>query len=252
MRVLVTGGTGVVGTGLIPELLTRGHAVRLLARGADDAVREWPAGVESCRADVTRPEELIGVADDCDAVVHVSGIVAEVPPDVTYERVNAGGTRNLLAEAVRAGLPKFVFISSLGADRGGSAYHVSKREAEVSVSRYAGQWVVLRSGNVYGPGDEVISKFLSMLRTLPAVPVIGNGLHEFQPIWYADLGKAIARAVESDVAPGTYELAGADTTSPNDLLSRLERLTDRHPIRIPVPEFLASLATKIANLTGLS
>ena len=175
-----------------------------------------------------------------------------MPPDVTYERVNVGGTRNLLAEAVRAGLPKFVFISSLGADRGGSAYHVSKREAEVSVSRYAGQWVVLRSGNVYGPGDEVISKFLSMLRTLPAVPVIGNGLHEFQPIWYADLGKAIARAVESDVAPGTYELAGADTTSPNDLLGRLERLTDRHPIRIPVPEFLASLATKIANLTGLS
>ena len=194
MRVLVTGGTGVIGAGLIPELLAGGHRIRLLARGAEEASREWPAAVESFQADVTHGGELRGAADGCDAVVHITGIVAETPPEITFERVNVGGTRNLLKEASRAGQPKFVFISSLAAERGASAYHKSKRDAEALVREYGGPWVILRPGNVYGPGDEVISQLLSMQRTLPAIPMIGSGTHNFQPIWYIDLGKAIRRA----------------------------------------------------------
>ena len=252
MRVLVTGGTGVIGEGLIPELLSRGHEVRLLTRGAGDAVREWPRGVEPFSADLTQPEQLTGAADNCDCIIHISGIVDESPPDVTYEKVNVGGTRHLLAEAGRAGDPKFVFISSLGADRGLSDYHVSKRAAEALVEKYGGPWVIIRSGNVYGPGDDVISKLLSMLRTLPAVPVIGDGKHEFQPVWHADLGKAIARAVEGDIATGVYEVSGSDKTSADDLLNRLEQITDRHPIRIPVPEFLANIGLQVAAAAGVS
>ena len=252
MRTLVTGGTGVIGEGLIPELLAAGHQVRLLTRGADDAAREWPAGVESYSADVTRPEQLIGAADGCDAVVHISGIIEEAPPEVTYKKVHVGGTRNLVVEATRAGHPKFILISSLGADRGSSAYHASKRDAESIVQRYGGAWAILRPGNVYGPGDDVISKLLTMVRTLPVVPVIGSGDHEFQPIWYADLGKAITRALDADVNPGVYELAGAEATSPNDVLSRLERITGRHPMRVPVPEFLTSVTTKVAGAAGVS
>lgn len=252
MRVLVTGGSGVIGEGLIPELLNRGYQVRLLTRGADDDVKEWPQGVESFAADVTHAEQLSGAADDCDAIVHITGIVAEAPPDVTYDLVNVGGTRNILAEASRAGRPKFVFISSLGTDRGSSAYHASKREAEAIVRQYGGPWIILRAGNIYGPGDDVISKLLSMLRTLPAVPVIGDGGHAFQPVFYTDLGKAIARAVERDIAPDAYELAGTDVTSPNDVIERLERITGRHPMRLPIPEFLANVATKLAGVTGIS
>lgn len=251
MRVLVTGGSGVIGEGLIPHLLERGHLVRLLTRGADAAAREWPDAVESFAADVSHPEQLVGAANGCDAVVHVTGIIAEQPPDVTFERVNVGGTRNLLIECGRAGLPRFVFISSLAAERGSSEYHASKRAAEALVRGYAGAWVILRPGNVYGPGDEVISQLLNMHRTLPIIPVIGAGDQSFQPIWYLDLGQAIARAVEADVPGGVYEVCGDDVTTPNQILSQFETLTGRTPARVPVPEFLAAATTRVADTIGL-
>jgi nucleoside-diphosphate-sugar epimerase len=251
MRVLVTGGSGVIGEGLIPELIGRGHQVRLLTRGADDAAREWPDEVTSFAADVTAPEQLVGAADGCDAVVHISGIIGEQPPDVTFEKVNVGGTRNVLAECARAGLPKLIFISSLAAERGSSAYHASKREAESLVRAYAGPWIILRPGNVYGPGDDVISQLLNMHRTLPAIPVIGAGDQPFQPIWYRDLGKAVAEAVDREIAPGAYEVAGTEVTTPNEILSCFEQLTGRTPLRVPVPEFLAALTTRVADTVGM-
>ena len=251
MRVLVTGGSGVIGEGLIPELIERGHEVRLLTRGADDAAREWPDEVTSFTADVTHPEQLVGAADGCDAVVHITGIIAEEPPDITFEKVNVGGTRNLLNECARAGLPKLIFISSLAAERGSSPYHASKREAEALVRAYAGPWIILRPGNVYGPGDDVISQLLSMHRTLPAIPLIGAGDQPFQPIWYRDLGEAIAEAVDRDIAPGAYEVAGTEVTTPNEIINCFEELTGRAPLRVPVPEFLAGLTTRVADTVGM-
>ena len=136
MRILVTGGSGVVGVGTVTELVHRGHEVRLLARHARDDARQWPNSVTPLEGDVTDPASIGGAADECDAVLHIVGIVEEAPPAVTFERVNVGGTRNMLAEAQRAGVRRFVYVSSLGAPEGKSAYHRSKREAERLVSEF--------------------------------------------------------------------------------------------------------------------
>src|SRR3954465_13933924 len=100
MRVLVTGGTGVIGNGVIPQLTASGHTVRLLSRHADHDAAQFKS-VEPITGDVSDAQSLGGAADGCDVIVHVAGIVAETP-DATFERVNVGGTRNLLAEAQRA------------------------------------------------------------------------------------------------------------------------------------------------------
>jgi NADH dehydrogenase len=252
MRVLVTGGTGVIGEGVLPALLSRGHTVRLLTRHADEDVREWPEGVEPFRADITTPAHLKGAADKCDAIIHITGIVAETPPSLTFDRVNVGGTKNVLTEATRAGVPRFVFVSSLGADRGTSAYHQSKREAEQLVGEYSGSWAIVRPGGVYGPGDEVMSMLLKMHRTLPVIPVIGLGDQEFQPIFYADLGEALATAAERDDLTGIFEIAGEDVTTPAEVLRHLAALTGRQPIPIPVPEFIANIAVQMADAAGIS
>lgn len=53
MKVLLIGGTGVIGEGVVPELLARGHSVRLASRRADEHAQEWPERVEALAADVT-------------------------------------------------------------------------------------------------------------------------------------------------------------------------------------------------------
>lgn len=251
MTVLVTGGSGVIGEGVVAALLEHDAHVRVLTRHAERDARRWPDRVEPFPADVTEPGQLPGAADGCEAIVHVTGIVAETPPENTFQRVNVDGTRHLLSEATRSGRPRFVFISSLGADRGASDYHASKRAAEELVRGYDGEWIILRPGNVYGPGDDVISLLLNMHRTLPALPVIGTGRHPFQPIWYRDLGEAVARAVTRPIAKGTYALAGSEVTTPEDVLDHFERLTGRAPMRVPVPEAVAGVATWLSQAAGV-
>jgi NADH dehydrogenase len=252
MKVLVAGGTGVVGEGAVLELVRAGHVVRLLARGAEAAAKEWPKGVEPFAADVTDVASLRGAADGCDAVVQITGVVDERPPEVTYDLVNVEGTRHVVAEAERAGVGRFVYVSSLGAERGSSDYHRSKRKAEAVVRASALEWVIRRPGNVYGPGDEVISTYLKMFRVFPAVPVVGDGRQPFQPVWYRDLGVAIAKAVDTpDLGGRTLEIAGGDTTTMQDLADRFERITGRQPTRVPIPETLASIGIDAASVLGV-
>jgi NADH dehydrogenase len=252
MQILVTGGSGVVGVGAVTELVRRGHAVRLLARHARDDARQWPNGVTPHEGDVTDPASIAGAAEGCDAVLHVAGIVEESPPTVTFARVNVGGTRNMLAEAQRAGVRRFVYVSSLGAPDGASGYHRSKREAERLVTQFAGNWTICRPGNVYGPGDEQISVMLRLVRGVsPLMPTIGSGDQRFQPIWWEDLARALATVVErDDLAGRELELAGAETTSQNDLHERMSRVTGREVLSITVPEMLASLGAKAVSMIG--
>jgi uncharacterized protein YbjT (DUF2867 family) len=251
MRLLVTGGTGLIGEGVIPCLLAAGHDVRILSRGACEDARQWPEHVEAFPADVADCASLAGAADGCHAVVHIVGIAKETR-DKTFAAINVDGTRNVVAEAERAGARRLVFMSSLGADRGKSEYHRSKRAAEEIVRGFKGGWVILRPGKVYGPGDEAISMLLGMVRTLPIVPVVAAGDQNFQPIWYRDLGAAVAKVIEMEHLSGvTLEIAGNDVTTTDDILDRLSKLTGKSPPRLGVPSVVVSIGARVADLLGV-
>ncbi|MGV3772955.1 MAG: complex I NDUFA9 subunit family protein [Verrucomicrobiales bacterium] len=251
MRILVTGGTGVIGCGLLPELLKAGHEVRILSRGADKAVQDYPQGVSGFPCDITDPESLAGAAEGCEAVIHITGIVEETPPAATFQAVNVEGTRNIMVEAIRAGARKFIYLSSLGTDHGKSPYHQSKREGESIVRAFPGEWTILRPGNVYGPHDDVISTLLKMVRSLPAVPIVDGGDQPFQPIWHQDLAKAISQTV---TMPGLHgrilELAGCDITTTTEIIDKLCQVTSRKPVKIGFPSWLAQLGVKVAEKVG--
>ena len=251
MRVLVTGGTGVVGRATVDALLARGHELRLMSRNAQDDVKEWKDRVEAFPGDISNETEVRGAADGCEAVVHLTAIVAESPPDVTFEKVNVSGTRNVVREAEHAGVRRFLYVSSLGADRGESPYHRSKLRGEEVARTFDGSWTIIRLANVYGDGDEQISLILKMVRSLPAVPVIAGGDRPFQPIWADDAGVALALAAErDDLAGRVLELAGPERTTFDGIVERLARITRRDPLRLPVPVPLASIALRAANALG--
>jgi NADH dehydrogenase len=252
MRILVTGGTGTVGEAAVTELARRGHDVRLLSRSARDDAGDWPAHVTGVDGDIGDAAQLSGAADGCDAVLHLAAVERESPPEATFQRVNVDGTRHVLAEAARAGVRRFVYVSSLGAERGSTDYHASKREAEALVRASGLDWTICRVGSVYGPGDDVISVLLIWMRTLPAVPVIDDGDQPFQPVAAADLARALAACVERDDLGGrVLALAGAERTSMNDVVQRLGTIIGRDPVRVPIPHILASLGLKAARQLGM-
>ena len=252
MHVLVTGGTGLVGKAAVTHLLRRGHTVRLFAVDATEVAAEWPSGVEPRDGDIGSDESVREIARGCDAVLHVIGIVAENPPKVTFENINVAGTRRVVREAESAGVRRLVYVSSLGADTGESGYHRSKKAGEEVVRAFRGDWLIVRPGNVYGPGDEVISLMLKIVRASPVFPVVGDGEQEFQPIWVEDLGEALAVAVErDDLAGQVLELAGTERTTTNDLVDRFAEITGTTPRRLPVPEWIAGAGAKAAEAIGI-
>jgi uncharacterized protein YbjT (DUF2867 family) len=252
MHVLVTGGTGLVGRAAVNSLISRGHTVRLMSRHAERDAQQWEEGVEAHQGSVASDDDVRGAAEGCEAVLHVAGVVDEDPPQVTFEEINVEGTRRMVRESERAGVRRFIYVSSLAAERGSSDYHRSKAAGEEATRAFRGNWLIVRPGNVYGPGDEVISTLLGMVRKLPAVPVLGGGDDAFQPVWVEDVGEALAMAVEwEEPARQALDLAGVETTNMNELLDLLEALTDKSPVRVPVPEFLARAGAGLADLLGV-
>lgn len=251
MRILVTGGTGVVGTATVTELLRREHVVRLFSRHAKDQARQWPKGVEPQNGTVTEARTLRGAGVGCAAVIHLAAVVAE-SDEATFQAVNVEGTRNVVREAERGGVPRFVYVSSLGAERGTSPYHRSKREGERIALGSSLNATVVRLANVYGPGDDVISLLIKMIRMLPVVPAIDGGEDVFQPIWVGDAAGALANCVErADLGGAALDVAGPDRTCMNDLIRRLRDITGRTPLTVPVTGGIAVLGAKFASLAGV-
>lgn len=141
----------------------------------------------------------------------------------------ADSVAKAIDDAKRGDLRRFVYINaSLDLD------------AETLVERSGLDWTIVRTGLVYGPGDEVISRLLKMVRTSPALPMIKNGDDAIQPLWHEDLHKALDAIVSRDDMIGkTLDVAGAEVTTLNDIVRRLCRITDRHPMHVPLPKSVA-------------
>lgn len=147
----ITGATGFVGQALLDVLTRRKIAVRALARtvptGAHPLI-EWAQGSLEDRGALA---QLVAGAE---AVIHIAGLTTSHDP-AALDRANAGGTLALVEAARAAGVPRFVFVSSLAAREPDlSAYGASKAKAERIVAARGLDWTTVRPPAVYGPRDK--------------------------------------------------------------------------------------------------
>lgn len=149
MTIALTGGTGFVGQALIERAREGSAPLRALARRSQplsDGV-EWVSGALSDRGALER------LVDGAEAVIHVAGMVKSRDAKA-FEAANVTGTLDLVEAAVAAGVPRFVFVSSLAAREPDlSAYGASKARAEKIVMASGLDWTIVRPPAVYGPRD---------------------------------------------------------------------------------------------------
>ncbi|SEA38438.1 NADH dehydrogenase [Desulfuromusa kysingii] len=224
MQVFITGGSGFVGRAVIQRLINEGHSVRALVR-AEGAVRGI-AEVEEVLGDTTQPETLSAQLSDCDAVIHLVGIIREFPKKrVTFQQLHVASTANVLEAATAQGVKRFLQMSANGTRADAiTRYHQTKWEAEEQVRQSGLDWTIFRPSLIYGPDDQFINLLARLIKALPVVPVMGNGDYQLQPVHVADVAAGFVRALETSGAVGkTYHCCGPEVLSYNQLLDVIAR-----------------------------
>ena len=119
MNILITGGTGFIGKSFVPKLIKKENNIYLLVRNIDKAKKIFGDSVNYIIGDVTKPESLIGCCENIDIVYHmVAKVGNQLPNEKIYDefyKVNVIGTKNLVEEAKKANVKKFVYVSSIAA-----------------------------------------------------------------------------------------------------------------------------------------
>lgn len=171
MTIAVTGATGFVGQALLDAALSQGHEVKALVR-RDQPPRD---GVAWFRGDLADRPVLGRLVAGAEAVIHVAGVVNAHDP-AGFEHGNVAGTMAVIEAAVRAGVPRLVFVSSLSAREPAlSAYGASKHRAEKLVRASGIDWTIVRPPAIYGPRDrEMLDLFRSAKWGVVPVPSDGR------------------------------------------------------------------------------
>ena len=237
----VTGGTGFVGGHLLRLARSQGYDVRALTRGwkpPEDEIA-WVDGA------LDRPESLLKLAAGADAVIHIAGLI-NAPTRAGFEAVNVAGTAAMIDAARKAGVRRFVHISSLAAREPElSNYGWSKAKSERLVAASGLDWTIIRPPAVYGPGDRATLELFKMARRgLVALPPRGR----FSIIHVEDLCRLILAVLdEPDSWAETYEPDdGRENGWDHRHFARtLGRLYGRRAATLSMPKSVMRLASRL-------
>ncbi len=259
MKVLVTGGTGFIGSTLVRHLIAAGHEVRVLVRQKKDSFLLQHLDVEVVNGDVTNLPAVEEAVRGCSVVFNLASLYAFFPfwnkyPRAIY-KINVGGTTHMLSAALKYGVKKFIHTSTIAAlsakpgglptdetsgfdFRGASHYACSKYLAEQEVLKYCGMGlpaVILNPAIVVGerdykptPTGDVIVKFLN--RSYPCY---------FDTCWTLadadDVAQAHLAAVERGRSGERYILSSSEPVTLREIFQKLEKLTGIRAPRLRVP-----------------
>lgn len=266
MRVLVTGGTGFLGSHCVEAILGAGHSVRLLVRDRGKVERVFaPRGVsidDIVVGDVADGSAVGAALAGCDAVLHAAATL--YGGEAVYD-ANLAGVRHVVGGAVERGIDPVVYISSVGAlfpppgpiataeDPIGdlaTTYGRSKAEGERLVRDWQAKdaaVTTLYPGGIYGPQDPGPSEATRGLRDAIrfAWPITRAGGVSIVDV--RDVAALCVRCLEAGRGPRRFMAAGHFVTWP-EFAARCERLTGRPMRRIPAPAPLVRLAGRTLDL----
>lgn len=219
MKILVTGGTGFVGTHLVNALLRRRHEVAVLERRPGSARNRYNQPVEIASGNVLDRASLERAAAGRQAVIHLVGIINE-KGEQTFDRMHREATENVVAALGRTGVRRLLHMSAMGtAEDAPSQYARTKAAGERAVRASGLDWTVVRPSIVFGPGDGFVSLLAPIVAWNPGfIPVIGPGTTRFQPVSVYDVARVFANGLEKQETFGrAFEVGGPRILSLNEI-----------------------------------
>jgi nucleoside-diphosphate-sugar epimerase len=239
--ILVTGGTGFVGSFLLRKLKGK---VRCFSRRSSDVgeIKDFDIAYGDLRSKNDVDSAVRGVS----YVVHLSGATPKDSYRTIYD-VNVTGTKNIVHASISHNIKKFIHISTLNVlyQKKGE-YGKTKEEAERIVINSGLDYVILRPTLIYGRDDRDsgIYRIVRFIKKYPFFPIIGNGKSRTQPVYVEDVVDAIINAIKLNVSKKAYNIAGPVSLSFNEIIDLIiqELNVKRIKVHLPLPVMLAITA----------
>lgn len=278
-RVLVTGGTGLVGSHLLLRLTKDGHQVRAIYRSssqiekckmlfafykADDTLFQ---NIEWVQGDVTDYFSVLDALEGIDFVYHAAAFVT-FDPKRKYEmlEINEEGTANIVNASLEKGIKKLCYVSSIAtlgsplngnlideetawqSDEAHSAYSLSKFRAEMQVWRGIKEGlnaVVINPGVIIGPGELSRSSGALLARIKRGMNFYTLGSTGYVDV--RDVVNAMVLLLESDISDERYVLVAENLSFQQFLVKAAEIFKSKAP-RYQATPFITNLAWRIDAL----
>lgn len=249
LTLIVLGGTGFVGSCLVPRLHADGHRIVLLSRNRERH-RELAVlpRVRIETADVHDRDVLTGHLRGADAAINLVGILNERGDDGSgFERAHVALTQSLIEACTAAGVARLLQMSALRAGEGSSHYLRTRGEAEARVHTAPLAATIFRPSVIFGPGDGLFHRFADLLALTPVLP-LARPHAQFAPVYVRDVAEAFARALQRPSSIGrTYPLVGPDRIALIDLVRWTARMTGRRRLIVPLPDALGRWQARIGE-----
>lgn len=220
--ILITGGTGFVGSYILEALQEKGipsKGVRILARGGKALQKLTSLGYDTITGSVVNREDVCRALQGVDTVIHLVAIIREVKSKgQTFDRVMGEGTENVAHAAREAGVRRFLFMSALGATSLSTPYFRNKIRGEEAVKASGIPYTIFRPSIQIGPGGEFVG-LIKQLTATPIAPVLGSGKYPVQPMYVRDMARYYAQALDDDrFVNETFEVGGPEILEYNDMI----------------------------------
>ena len=266
MKVFLTGGTGFIGGAVAGALRQRGDEVVALVRTPSKAAELERLGCTLVAGDLGDIDAIERGMTGADAVIHGAamyevGIPASQRP--AMDEANVRGTERVLGTALRLGIPRALYVSTIGVfgnthgqvvDENGplgsgetSHYERTKVEAHRIAKRLQGEGlplVIVQPGGVYGPDDH--SQIGNLMRQfvagkLPAKAMTSLGINF---VHRDDVVAGILLALDKG-RPGDAYILGGEICTVDDFIATLARVTGRRPPRFTMPTLMLKLSAPL-------
>jgi nucleoside-diphosphate-sugar epimerase len=222
--VVVTGASGMLGRHLCIHLSGKGWSVRALVRDPDALPADVPRSrVGRCVLPESIDESLLAGAA---AVVHCAYATRATDLEEA-RRVNEDGTRRLLDASRRAGVPRFVFVSSVAADAQAPNYYARSKHAQEALLDPSRDLVIRPGLIIAREGRGLFQQMRDTTRRTRLVPLFGGGVQPLQTVHVDDLCEAFARALER----GSTGALNVAEPAPVDFATFMRMLADRLRVR---------------------
>ncbi len=230
--ILVTGGTGNLGTELVPLLIRRGHSVRVLTRDPERTRARLAETADVTLGDVRSPDTLGNAVRGADAIV--SAMTGFAPGAHGPKAIDYQGNLNLIRAAEAAGVRRFVLVSMHGAAADhpmelGRMKH--RAEQALRVSRL--DWVILRPNVLMELWARIVG---TPIVTKGKATVFGRGDNPINFNSAKDVARFIELALsESELSRSVLEVGGPENVTLNQLVERVQQVTGRRAVARHVP-----------------